>query len=58
MIIHVPEGPRPAEPEIPICARCHEGTGWEYDAVEGLLSACCAASPMPVDIEPLEDWNA
>lgn len=52
MIVHVPEGPRQAEPEIPICARCHEGTGWEYDAVEGYLSVCCAARPLNVDQEP------
>lgn len=51
MLVPVPD----TEPEWPFCPRCGEHTGWEVDAVEGLVSHCCFARPMSVDVEPRED---
>lgn len=49
---------QPTEPEWPCCPRCGEHAVFEVDAVEGLVSTCCTARPMSVDVEPREDWNA
>lgn len=44
--------------EVPVeygyCSRCRDNAEFEYDEVEGWVSVCCTARPLPVDVEAPE----
>lgn len=45
------------QPELDFCSWCHEHAVFVKDENDHWRSECCDALPIPVDVEPEEEWK-